>query len=108
MQTYFAHVWHLLYLHRRKVVFFTVFCLQWCFLIPNVKAQKNLSQETYDRFKPKKDINLPLYDEKKIHYGFFLGLNYSRLEITHSQQFIQDTAVNSITPMGVQIGRAHV
>jgi hypothetical protein len=101
MQTHFAYVWHLLYLHRRKITFLTFLGIQVSLLAPEAWAQKKLSQETYDKSKPKKEINLPLYDEKKIHYGFFLGLNYSRLEITHAQKFIQDTAVNSITPLGL-------
>lgn len=64
-------------------------------------AQHNgLQQETYDRYKRKKDINLPNYDEKKLHYGFFLAMNYNRLQITESPKFAQDSAVTAISPVG--------
>ncbi len=31
--------------------------------------------------------NLPRYDERKIHYGFFLGLNHSRFAVQRSNYF---------------------
>ncbi len=35
--------------------------------------------------------NLPHYDEKTLHYGFFLAMNYSNFRVTHSERFVQGT-----------------
>ena len=47
-----------------------------------------------------KRINLPVYDEKKIHYGFQLGLNYSTFKINQSQTFVDQDTVSNIYAVG--------
>lgn len=61
---------------------------------------QQIQQERYVRNKPKKEINLPNYDEKLLHYGFFLGLNYDRVNIRHASAFFNDSIYKSVTPIG--------
>jgi hypothetical protein len=64
------------------------------------EAQAPPPQKPYVRFKKKYEINLPNYDEKLFHYGFFLGLNYNRLNINLSDYYIQNNNIAYVTPTG--------
>ena len=51
--------------------------------------------------------NLMNYDEKKLHYGFQMGLNSTRFKLTHSANFVtQDTLVSlrSYASTGFSLG----
>jgi hypothetical protein len=70
----FTHIWHQLHLHRQKIGFAVLFIL--CLAgTTQVQAQKI------------KGENKPGYDEKRIHYGFYLGLPISKYQIQHSQAY---------------------
>ena len=40
-----------------------------------------------------KHLNLPHYDEKKIHYGFHLSLNHSAFRTEHSDWFLENDTI---------------
>jgi hypothetical protein len=70
----FTHIWHQLHLHRQKIAFATLFLL--CLVgATQVQAQKI------------KGENKPGYDEKRVHYGFYLGLPLTKYNIQHSQTY---------------------
>lgn len=56
-------------------------------------------QNEYHPDPKKRIINLPNYDDKKLHYGFFLGLNYNRLLIDESDYFINSKVLRTVTPV---------
>lgn len=64
----------------------------------NISAQPPEMLE-YSRDPKSKIINLPNYDDKKLHYGFFLALNYNRVIITESEYYMQSTGIKAITPL---------
>lgn len=47
-----------------------------------------------------REINLPNYDSKFLHYGFFLALNYNRLIINESDYFLNSNNIKSLAPIG--------
>lgn len=66
--------WNKLNLHRNKIVaIVTLFILA---IADQVQAQSN------------NIINLPYSDEKKMHYGFTIGLHSSNLRVKHSQEYV--------------------
>ena len=64
-----------------------------CLSLYTVQAQNPLNQSTQvtgaSRFKHLKGrgFNLPDYDNKRLHYGFFLAFNYSTFSVLHSEVF---------------------
>ncbi len=56
-----------------------------------VKAQDGPKRKMMGR-----GLNLPNYDDKVLHYGFFLALNYSTFRVNHSQSFA-DSALSGTT-----------
>ncbi|TPE40604.1 type IX secretion/gliding motility protein PorT/SprT [Pontibacter mangrovi] len=70
----FTHIWHKLYLHRQKV---TLACLFILFLLtgPVAQAQKI------------KALNKPGYDERPVHYGFYLAMPLTKYNLHHSQAY---------------------
>lgn len=71
-----TNIWYQLHLHRQKIAFAALFIL--CLLSSvQVQAQKKINAE-----------NKPGYDEKRIHYGFYLGLPLTRYNIQHSQDYV--------------------
>src|SRR4051812_16393950 len=71
-----VNFWNMLDLHRYKVVFS---CLLLLFASFAVQAQKQ------------KQIlvnNLPNYDDRKMHYGFYLGGTATTFRAEHSQTFV--------------------
>jgi len=82
---YSTNFWHLLNLHRRKIV--RIFILT--FFIPFA----SFGQEAFQ-------FNLPFSDSKWLHYGFSIGLHTSSLQLKYSDKFVtqeMDT-VHSIMP----------
>lgn len=63
-----------------------------------IKAQPP-EQIEYNRDPKKRVINLPNYDDKKLHYGFFLGLNANRSLIDRSSYFINSKTLSTVTPV---------
>lgn len=70
----FTYIWHQLYLHRQKITFAVLFVL--C-LAGTAQAQNQKI----------KGENKPGYDEKRVHYGFYLGAPFSRYMLEHSQLY---------------------
>lgn len=56
-------------------------------------------QNEYHPDPNKRIINLPNYDDKKLHYGFFLGFNSNRLSVNESNTFINNTTFRTMTPV---------
>ncbi len=83
-----THVWHQLNLHRNKIIF--VLALVCC------SFQSGAQQKV--RWVRK---NNPNYDEKKLTYGFLIGLHTTTYQINYSDQFVNrpdlDT-LHSVTP----------
>jgi hypothetical protein len=94
----FINIWDQLHLHRQKVVFAALFIL--CLVgTTEVQAQKKIKAE-----------NKPGYDEKRIHYGFYLGLPFTKYNVEHSQAYADqlasggNIAVNAKTGVGFYPG----
>jgi len=45
-------------------------------------------------------INLPHYDDRPLHYGFFLAGNYSNFRIKPSQYFVDSDSISSVRSVG--------
>lgn len=45
-------------------------------------------------------VNLPYYDERLMHYGFFMAGNYATFNIKRSQFFVDDTTMLAVNPRG--------
>ena len=70
----FANVWNKLYLHRYKVIAIAVLML--CAL--QIQAQKTRWVEK----------NNPNYDNRKLTYGFLIGIHSSIYQIKYSDKFV--------------------
>lgn len=62
-------------------------------------AQSDLQQK-YNKNHQFKEINLPAYDDRLLHYGFFLALNYNRVSLRPSQYYYDNMDYYRITPVG--------
>ncbi|MFN0049415.1 MAG: porin family protein [Cytophagales bacterium] len=101
MQTHSFNFWHQFHLHWRKLIFLSFFFASFCSFSQTQSKRNRLNQQDkYEVNKVKKDINLPNYDEKFLHYGFFLGLNYDRTILKYSEAYFSDSIYKSITPLG--------
>ena len=87
---YTAHFRHQFYLHREKITSFLI-----CFIILLISLQ------SYAQRKSLYAIHQSDYDERPLHYGFFLAGNYTKFNRNYSQAFITgaDTAF-AISPKG--------
>lgn len=90
-----TNIWHKLHLHRQKVVFAVILML--CsFGTAQAQNQKIIGE------------NKPGYDEKRIHYGFYLGMSFSKYNIEHSQYYADQvnngTKVNTMNELGFYPG----
>lgn len=83
MQT--ANIWHKFYIHWYKIALLLAM-----FSSFGIDAS---AQNT-------KRINLPIYDDNHIHYGFLIGGHSSRYRIEHSDAFVsqQFDSLHSIVP----------
>src|SRR5687768_4460474 len=69
----------MLNLHRNKVTFLSVLFL----LFTSIAfAQKQRDERILGK-------NLPGYDNKKMHYGFYLGASAARFNVEHSEEYVQ-------------------
>ncbi|WP_299762134.1 porin family protein [uncultured Pontibacter sp.] len=94
----FTHIWHKLNLHRQKI---TLFGLLLLLLLAGVSAQ---AQQKV------KSLNKPGYDEKPVHYGFYLAVPLTKYNVTHSQEYADrirsgsNEAINAKTDIGFYTG----
>ncbi|MDP4678860.1 MAG: PorT family protein [Cyclobacteriaceae bacterium] len=81
---YITHIWNKFDLHRNKVVIFLA-------LIG--LSVTGFSQNT-------KRINLPIYDDNNIHYGFLIGGHSSKYRIKYNDAFVSQAfdSLHSIVP----------
>jgi hypothetical protein len=88
---YSAYFWHKLYLYRLQIGLLV-------FLF-SISSYGQLTQKTkgVDR---SKIVNLPNYDEKLLHYGFFVALNHNRFGVTYSDDYLTNTDVIYAKPQG--------
>jgi hypothetical protein len=75
----FTHIWNKLNLHRQKVIILLV--LGVLFGSNTVLAQKKITV-----------MNKPGYDDKLVHYGFYLSVPVTRFNIEHSQEYADQLA----------------
>lgn len=78
-------VWNKYNLYGRKSLIF-------CFLI--------FGLHTFVQGQTKSHLNLPSYDERTLHYGFQIGINYSQFKINQSDYFLQQDSVKSVRGVG--------
>ncbi|MEP2025465.1 MAG: porin family protein [Reichenbachiella sp.] len=93
MQT--TYIWYKLHLHSLKIVL--GFVIGFCLVSAESKAQLPGT------------LNLPNFDEQKVHYGFLIGGHSSRFRLKYSDEFITPDmdSVHSILPthkFGFKIG----
>lgn len=77
----FTHIWHKRHLHRTKITLLTLLTL--LLTAPALQAQKRLNT-----------LNKPDYDQKRIHYGFYLAAPLTRYVIDHSQEYADQLAAD--------------
>ncbi|MFD3000773.1 porin family protein [Pontibacter toksunensis] len=93
----FTHIWNKLYLYRQKVTLAGVLAL---LLMGGSTAQ---AQKIHD-------LNKPGYDERPVHYGFYLSLPLTKYNVHHSQAYVDqlkdggDDAVNAKSSLGFYTG----
>ena len=75
--------WNFIDLHRSKIIL----CCICILCISKGFSQRNTYQ------------NLPDYDDKKLHYGFLMGLNSSGYRLNQSELFINSDSVSSVYPI---------
>ncbi|MCX2738805.1 porin family protein [Pontibacter anaerobius] len=94
----FTHIWHKLHLHRQKVALGSLFILL-LLLGGTAEAQQKV-----------KGLNKQGYDDKPVHYGFYLALPLTKYNITHSQVYADrvasggEDAVNAKNDLGFYTG----
>jgi hypothetical protein len=85
-----AHLWDFKYLHGTKAVVLTLVMLALAGLTAN--AQKT---------ERKKTINLPHFDDRRVHFGFYLATNYSTYRIKRSDFMANNPdSIKSVNPVG--------
>jgi hypothetical protein len=89
---YFAHVRYFKHLHGTKTVIGCFLLLVFC--MHSVNAQQN-------RVENKAVINLPNFDAKRVHFGFYLALNYASYRIKRSDYMAHHPdSIKSVSPVG--------
>lgn len=87
---YTTYVWHQLYLHRKEVTLFGIF---WFLFLSGFQS--------YAQRASLYTVHQPNYDERPLHYGFFLAGNYTKFNRGYSQAFINGTDTTfAISPKG--------
>ncbi|MFN6943681.1 MAG: porin family protein [Cytophagaceae bacterium] len=84
-----VNFWGELYIHRKKIAFALAIIV--ILIGNNAFAQRHEN--------PRRDLNLPFYDDKTMHYGFTIGLNSARFRTVHSPYYLQsDTLLSALSP----------
>ncbi len=78
----FTNIWHKLYIHRSKISLFALLAI--LIVAPAAQAQKKINT-----------LNKPGYDDKLIHYGFYLAAPLTRYNIQHSQEYADQLAASA-------------
>jgi hypothetical protein len=85
----------LLHLHRQKVTLaFVTILLLTGFTLPQLKAQEKSRKSMFS-------VHLSDYDDRPLHYGFFLAGHSTRLQRKYSKSFIDGAdTVHAVNPRG--------
>jgi hypothetical protein len=73
----FSYIWNKLHIHRQKVAILGFVA----FLILTTQSAAFAQTKI-------KGENKPNYDAKRIHYGFYLSLPFTRYNVEHSQEYV--------------------
>ncbi len=79
-----TYLWNMLNLQWNKIIAFSILFL---LISPVVNAQKKNDNRILGN-------NLPGYDDRKMHYGFYLGATASRFNVEHSAAYMQRILVS--------------
>ncbi len=79
-----SHLWHLFYLHGKKIALLGLLFLLLC--TPKAFSQRNTTD------------NLPNYDDRWLHYGFLVGIHTSSFRTQYSNQFMDMDSLHSVMP----------
>jgi hypothetical protein len=82
-----AYFWNKLIVHRNKIAL----AIAWCFIVAQAEAQ---------HFKWARQNN-PDYDQRKISYGFMIGLHTSAYQVKYADEFVNhnfDTVHSVMAP----------
>ncbi|RDV13413.1 PorT family protein [Pontibacter diazotrophicus] len=94
----FTHIWNKLYLYRQKVT------------LAGVLALLLMGGNTAEAQKKVHDLNKPGYDERPVHYGFYLAVPLTKYNVQRSQTYADklaqggDDAVNARPDLGFYTG----
>ncbi|AKD03444.1 porin family protein [Pontibacter korlensis] len=94
----FTHIWNKLHLHRQKVAFSSLLAL---FLLIGGAAE---AQQKV------KALNKPGYDDRPVHYGFYLAVPLTKYNVVHSPDYAsqasrdENFAINSKNEIGFYTG----
>lgn len=80
-----ANIWNKLHIYRYKTIAIVCFLLLFSF---TARAQRT------------SDMNMPSYDDKPLHYGFHLGINYTNFLIKRSDYLLSDTTFDYVNAQG--------
>jgi hypothetical protein len=85
MQT--THIWNKLNLHRTKIVL--IACILCCVVVETQAQKKRMDKR-----------NNPNYDQRKLSYGFLIGIHSTAYQIKYSEAFVsqQFDSVYSVEP----------
>ncbi len=93
-----AHLWDFQHLHRKKTSLIAT-CLLLFFAVLQVRAQEA---------EKRKVINLPHFDDRLMHFGFYLAGNYATYRTKHSQYMADHPdsikSVNAVGTPGFTLG----
>jgi hypothetical protein len=78
-----THLWHMRCLHRQKVSLLLFFL---ALGLGEAIAQKTVFQH-----------NLPNHDDRRVHYGLYLGIHSARYQVQHSDSLVRKIAAGSPT-----------
>lgn len=59
-----------------------------------------ITGQSYAQVPNNQGWNLPNYDNRTLHYGFQLGINYSYFRIKHPQRFLEQDTVTALYSVG--------
>jgi hypothetical protein len=88
-----AHIWRYLHIHRTKitVLIFSFFIL---FISFPAHSQATRRPSLYERHQPD-------YDERRLHYGFFLSGHYAKFNRRYSDAFVTgNDSTFAVSPVG--------
>jgi hypothetical protein len=94
----FTHIWNKFYLYRQKVA------------LTGLLAMALLGGNTAAAQQKVNAMNKPGYDDRPVHYGFYLALPLTKYNVQHSQPYADqlasggDDAVNSQNSIGFYTG----